>query len=137
MARRPKSALLALLLLVSACGGGSDDYERAASALCRDFNDDAFAGNVAPERARALYARLGDGFERLSPPDDLRRTHEVVLGFARGGERLFSGAGAKGPNADLRLTVGDWEKDVPRVERDLPACADSLTGTHPEIQVIR
>lgn len=125
------------LVLAAGCGGGSDGYEREASALCRAFNEVAFAGHVAPERARALYARLGDGLERLSPPGELRRTHEVLLRFARGGERLFSGPGARGPKADLRLTVGDWEKDVPRVERDLPDCGETLTGTHPEIQVIR
>jgi len=125
-----------VLVLVSGCGG-SGDYEREAAGLCRDFNEGAFAGHVDPKRAAELYGRLGDGLAELSAPDDLRRTHEVVLGFARAGERVFARADPDGPTADLALSVGDWEDDIPRVERDLPDCATSLTGAHPEIQVIR
>jgi hypothetical protein len=126
------------IVIVLAVGcGGSGDYEREAAALCRGFNEDAFAGHVEPQRAGELYGRLGDGLAELSPPDDLRRAHEVVLGFARSGERLFARADPDGPTADLALTVGEWEDDIPRVERDLPDCATSLTGAHPEIKVIR
>jgi hypothetical protein len=127
-----------LVVIASGCGASASDYEREASAQCTSFNDAAFAGHVEVERARVLYARLGDGLDRLSPPDDLRRTHDVLLGFARGGERIFADVrDAHAPTVDLRLTVGDWDEDVAHVKRRLPDCADTLTGTHPEIQVIR
>ena len=129
--------------LACGCGGVSDGagtvgYEGEASAACRAFNDAAFAEQVEVPRARELYAGLAEDLAALTPPDDLKPVHEVMLGFARGGERLFEGAvDPDAPKMDLRLVVGDWEDDVPRVQRDLPDCADSLTGTHPEIQVIR
>ncbi len=128
-----------LLVVTSAAGcGASPDYDRAASALCRDFNGAAFADHVEVERAEEPYGRLADGLARLSPPDDLRRTHDVMLGFARGGERVFRDVTEPAaPRVNLRLATGDWEADVPHVKRTLPACADSLTGRHPEIQVIR
>ena len=136
----PARSLIGVLLVLGlACGGSTTtDYERDASAVCREFNDAAFAEQVEVERAEELYGGLADGLARLSPPDDLRRTHDVVLGFARAGEQAFKTAGGPGtPKVDLRLSVGGWEDEVPRVERELPTCADSLTGTHPEIQIIR
>ena len=139
---RPRLPVL-LAVLAGGCGGvdtgvGTVGYADEAQAACRAFNDAAFAEQVEFSRARELYAGLAEDLAGLTPPEDLRSAHGVMLGFARGGERLFAGArDPDAPKTDLRLVVGDWEDDVPRVERDLPACADSLTGTHPEIQVIR
>ena len=133
--------MLSLLLVAggaAGCGNGTSDYARDASAACRAFNDAAFAGHIEMERARQLYARLGDDLEPLSPPDEFRRTHDVLLGFARGGEKLFGGnRDPDAPKVDVRLTVGDWHDDVPHVKEKLPACGDTLEGRHPEIQVIR
>jgi hypothetical protein len=120
----------------SGCGGPGSDYERDASALCHSFNEAAFAGHVEIDHARTLYGRLGDGFARLSPPDALRHTHDVLIEFARDGEGTFvSISDPDPPTVDLRLTVGDWEADVPRVQRELPQCADTLTGTDRDREV--
>ena len=135
---RRAGLLPVVLVLAAGCGGGSEGYEREVSALCREFNGAGFAGHVEIAQARKLYKRLGDGLARLSPPGNLRRTHDVLLSFARGGERLFGGPrDPDAPRVDLRLTVGDWQDDVPFVKREVPACGDTLAGRHPEIQVIR
>ena len=135
----PRRLAPILLVVAAGCGGGATfDYERRAGALCRDFNDAAFVGHIEVERARRLYARLGDGLARLSPPEDARRAHDVMLGFARAGERAFGGSRpADEPRVDVRLTVGDWDDDIPHVKRTLPDCGTTLIGPHPEIQVIR
>ena len=135
------SVLLLLALPASGCGGGGptlgSDYEGDASALCRELNEAAFAGQIPFPRAAAIFGRFGDRLARLSPPDDLRATHDVLLRFARDSEELYADAPPDAPRVDPRSTVGDWDDDVPRVERELPDCADSLTVANPEIQVIR
>ena len=134
--------VLSVVLPAVGCGGGGGsgigaDYEREASALCRELNAAAFAEQISFLRAAAIYDRFGDRLAELPPPDDLRRTHEVLVRFARGSARFYAGAEPDAPTFDPAATVGPWEDDIPRVERELPDCADSLTGTHPEIQVIR
>lgn len=142
MSSRPLALLLLTLAPLAGCGGGASeyasDYEGEVAAACREFNDAAFKEQVSGERAREIYAGFERDLGRLSPPDDLGRTHDALLRLARGGREAFTGDPPPDDiTFDLSLSVGDWEDEGPRIKRRLPDCADSLTNTHPEIQVIR
>ena len=81
---RPAWALSALVLLVSACGGGSPavamTVEEYAAATCSDAEDEE---DLTWGQSISLFKPLLKEMDRIKPPSELRDYHQANLAIAQ------------------------------------------------------